>query len=115
MNKRPIAVLVIACVYILTGAAGTAAHSMDYLHSSERDMIWAVVVSVIAIVAGIYMLQGCNWARWLAEAWMAFHVVLSVFHAKLELAIHGALFAVITYFLFRPEANRYFKPAPTKA
>ena len=77
-------------------------------------MIWAAVVSVIAIVAGIYILQGCNWARWLAEAWMAFHVGLSVFHAKLQTAIHGALFAVITYFLFRPEANRYFKQPQRK-
>ena len=37
--------------------------------------------SSLAIVCGVFLLRGHNWARWLALAWIAFHVVLSAFHA----------------------------------
>jgi hypothetical protein len=55
------------------------------------------------------MLRAHNWARWLALAWIAFHVVLSAFHAFSELVIHGLLCAMIAWGLFRPEAGRYFR------
>jgi hypothetical protein len=113
MNKRPIAVVVIAYLYILTGMAGTAAHSMEMRQGLESDMVWAALVSVLAIVAGVFLLEGRNWARWLAVAWIGFHVVLSVHHPMSELAVHVVLFAAITYFLFRRGANRYFRPAAT--
>jgi hypothetical protein len=111
MNKRPIAVIVIACLYILTGMAGTAAHSMEVRNGFESDMIWAVLVSALAIVAGVFMFEGRNWARWLAVGWIGFHVYLSIHHPKSELAIHVALFTVITYLLFRRGSSHYFKPA----
>jgi uncharacterized membrane protein YphA (DoxX/SURF4 family) len=113
MNKRPIAVVVIACLYILTGMAGTAAQSMEARQGFESDMIWAVLVSVLAIIAGVFILEGRNWARWLAVGWIGFHVVLSIHHSKRELGLHVVLFVAITYFLFRRGANRYFRPAAT--
>jgi hypothetical protein len=58
------------------------------------------------------MMRGQNWARWLAVAWMAFHVILSAFHAVRELAIHSLFLAVIAWILFRPEGARYFRGAP---
>jgi hypothetical protein len=114
MNKRPIAVVVIACLYILTGMAGTAAHSMEVRQQGfDSEMIWATLVSVLAIVAGVFLLEGRNWARWLAVAWIGFHVVLSVHHPMSELAMHVVLFVAITYFLFRRGAKTYFRPAAT--
>ena len=58
------------------------------------------------------MLRGCNWARWLALAWIAFHVVLSAFHSLPEFALHAVLCAVFAYFLLRPDAALYFRPVP---
>ena len=55
------------------------------------------------------MLRAFNWARWLAMAWIAFHVVLSFFHAWPEMAVHGVIFVAFAYFLFRPEANAFFQ------
>ena len=55
------------------------------------------------------MLRGCNWARWLLAAWMAYHVVLSAFHSVTELALHTLLFGAIGYFLFRPQSSAYFR------
>ncbi len=59
------------------------------------------------------MLRGHNWARWLALAWIAFHVVLSAFHALAELAVHSLFCAIMAYFLFRPAANGYFRAGRT--
>lgn len=113
MNKRPLAVIIIACVYIATGAAGLANQlsEFDARHPFANDVAWVALVSLIAIVSGIYMLRGHNWARWLALAWMGFHVILNIFHTRLELAVHALFFGILTYFLFRPAVSRYFGTA----
>ena len=110
MQKRPISVIVIACLYIATGALGLIFHGRELIarHVFESDTVLIPAVEIAAIIAGIYLLRGHNWARWLALAWMAFHVVLSFYHPWSELAMHALLLAVFAYLLFRPEANRYF-------
>ncbi len=112
MNKRPISISIVACVYILTGAIGGAFHLTELKAQPEfpYDIVWVELVSLIAIVAGVYMLRSHNWARWLALAWIAFHVVLSAFRTLPQLAVHGLLCAIFAYFLFRPTATRYFRP-----
>jgi hypothetical protein len=57
---------------------------------------------------------GQNWARWLALAWIAFHVVLSALHPIPELIIHAVFCAVFAWLLFRPEAARYFRGAQSE-
>lgn len=57
------------------------------------------------------MLRGHNWARWLLVTWIAYHVILSAFHAWSELAMHALLLAVVAYFLFRSRASAYFRRA----
>lgn len=54
------------------------------------------------------MLRAGNWARWLAVAWIAFHVVISALDSWTACAIHTVLLVVLVYFLSRPAANRYF-------
>jgi hypothetical protein len=116
MNKRPLAVTIIGCVYIAIGAIGFAYHLTDLTTrpAFQYDLLWIEAVRLIAIVCGIFMLLGRNWARWLAIAWMAFHVILSAFHTWSELAIHCLFFAVIAWFLLRPDATRYFRAAETR-
>src|SRR5262249_39079375 len=62
----------------------------------------------LAIVCGVFLLRGSNWARWLLLAWIAFHVVLSAFHNVFELAMHSLLLVVVAYCLFRPRTSAYF-------
>lgn len=113
MNKRPIAVTIISVIYIVTGVLGLAFHLSQYKirHPFEYDIVWIALVEIAAIIAGTFMLQGNNWARWLAIAWIAFHVGLSIFHPWHELAIHSVLFIMIVYFLFNRLANEYFRAA----
>lgn len=110
-NGRPLAVTVLSWVYIGVGTVGFVYHFAG-IHANNAfryDGIWIEVVEVLAIVGGAFMLRGRNWARWLAIAWMAFHVVLSAFGTFHELAIHSLFCAAIAWLLFRPGAVRYFR------
>lgn len=63
--------------------------------------------SIPTITAKIFLLGGHNWARWLAVAWLAFHVAIS-YPATGQLAVHGAFLAIIAGLLFQPSVGRYF-------
>lgn len=108
---RPLSITLLACLYIAVGAIGFVAHVGEIRAGNvfRYDGIGIEIVEVVAIVCGAFMLRGRNWARWLAIAWMAFHVVLSAFGALRELAIHAVFCAVIGWLLFRPAARQYFR------
>src|SRR5271170_7662347 len=105
MNNRPLSVTILGCVYIGVGAIGFVYHLTEFLArgTSRYEDVWVELVRFLAIVSGVFMLRGQNWARWLALAWIAFHVVLSAFHSVSEFAVHCLFFAVIAWFLLRPE------------
>jgi hypothetical protein len=107
-NKRPISVTILACVYLAVGVGGFAVHFRELL-ARHPDAVGIEVTELTAIVCGVFLLRGQNWARWLALAWIAFHVILSAFHPIAELIIHAVFCAVFAWFLFRPEAARYFR------
>lgn len=98
---------------MLTGVIGLAKHFTEFRTQNpfQYDMIGIGLIRLLAVLCGVYMLRGHNWARWLALAWIGLHVILSAFHTLPELAIHSLLFAVLAYFLFCPSATRYFRAA----
>jgi hypothetical protein len=106
--KRPISVTIVACVYLAVGTLALVYHFRQLL-TLQRDSVWVELTEFLAIVCGAFMLRGHNWARWLALAWIAFHVILSIFDSGHGLVVHGLLCAVIAWILFRPEASRYFR------
>jgi hypothetical protein len=110
VNKRPLSVIIVACVYIAVGVLGSIFHGREALANHEyRDSTIIEVIEITALVAGLFLLRGHNWARWLALAWMLFHVVFSAFHSLREFAIHAVICAAIAWALFRPDATRYFR------
>lgn len=110
-TRRPISVLVIACLYLAVGCIGFVFHFRELRHP---DGVSIELTEGLAILAGVFMLRGKNWARWLALAWMAFHVILSAFGAFRELAMHTIIFAGIAWLLFRADARRYFRGAEVR-
>jgi len=110
VTKRPIAVTIIAVLYLLVGTAGFVAHLIPILKSRALHSDDALVefTEIIAIVCGVFLLRGHNWARWLTMAWMAFHVAMS-FDSLQKLVVHVLFLVVIAYFLFRPGAKTYFQ------
>jgi len=111
MNRRPLAVTFIACLFIAVGIFGGVIHLRELV--SQRlfrwEDLWAPLLGFVASVAGIFILLGHNWARWLAVAWMAFHVALSFFDSMSKIAVHVVLLALIAYALFRRDSSTYFQ------
>lgn len=112
MNKRPLSVTIIGWLFIAVGVISFAYHFMEFntRHTFQYAALWVLCLRLIAVVAGLFMLRGNNWARWLTMAWMGYHVVLSALHSWQELVIHGVFLVVLGYFLFRADAAPYFRP-----
>jgi hypothetical protein len=106
-------VTVISCLIAAAGALGLAYHltELNLQHPLQNDVVWVSLVRVVAIVSGVYMFRGRNWARWLAMAWIGFHVVIGGFHSRQQMAMHSLLFVVFAYVLFRRPAQGYFGTA----
>jgi len=111
-GKRPLAVTILGWLYIAVGVIGFGYHLTEFRtgNAFPNDLVWAELTELVALVCGVFILRGHNWARWVAVAWMAFHVILSV-NVLSEFAIHCVFCAAIAWFLFRPEAGRYFRRA----
>jgi hypothetical protein len=111
MNRRPIAVTILGCILIATGVAGLAFHATDFKpsHGFSSELVWVSLVRILAIVSGVFMLRGSNWARWLALAWIAFHVAISFLDSWQKVAVHGLIFALFAYLLLRPGSSAYFR------
>jgi hypothetical protein len=123
LNRRPVAVTIIAWLFIATGALGLAKDWLPLLGSNADQhtaglraegpamlaLIW--FIRALAVVGGVGLVKGLNWSRWLLVAWMVFHAALSAGHSMEALLIHCAIFTLIGYMLFRPESSRYFRPA----
>lgn len=117
MRSRPITVTCLAWLYMVVGVSSTAFHIAQFkAHTpTASELFWIPLLGLLAVLAGVFLLRGSNWARWLALAWMAFHVALSVFHPLHELLVHGLFLALFAYLLFRPAARAYFHAQPTSA
>lgn len=114
MIKRPWRITFIAWLFVVAGLADICFNLPVVRHEPfHRESLWPVGLGVIAIVCGRLLLRGIDWARWLAVAWLAFHVVVASLGSVGKFAVHGLLLAVIAYFLFRQEAKDYFRPAQT--
>ena len=110
MKKPPLPVVLVSCLFVAAGIAGIVYHLPEWraangLHAKEA---WAVAVRLLAIVCGVFLFFGKNWARCLAIGWMMYHVVLSAFHSTSELVTHLVLLVVVVVLLFRPASGRYF-------
>ncbi len=112
-NKRPLSVTILGCIYLAVGIIGFVYHGKEFFARSafQSDVVWIELTEFVAILCGAFILRGQNWARWLALAWIIFHVMLSVGVIS-QFAIHCLFCALIAWFLFRPPAARYFRGNP---
>jgi hypothetical protein len=117
MNKRPRSVTAIGYLFVVAGAIGLAYHGAEFeaRRPFDYDIVWVLLVRLLAILGGVFLLRGSDWARWFLLIWIAYHVILSAFHSMRELIMHGLLFAVVAYFLYRPRVSAYFRDAIASA
>lgn len=126
--QRPRAITLIGLLFIAVGILAMlndlwplvtprASEQLAKLRSDGlADLGPAWTSRLLAIVGGVGLLKGKNWARWLLAAWMIFHIGLSLVHSMSQLAIHLALFLPILYLLFVGSGRLYFsKSTPSAA
>lgn len=127
MMPRPRSITVIAWAFVAVGAGGLLKDWWPLLTSDAAQQIAKLKADgiadlgpawtsrLLAIIGGVWLLRGHNWARWLLVVWMVFHIGLSAFHSWAELLTHGAVFLPMFYFLFRGPSARYFQTAEGSA
>jgi hypothetical protein len=118
MNSRrknpPIGVTVIAALLLIAGALGLYgdATSFTTFAANHYDILWPVGVHILALVAGVFLLLGHNWARWLAVLWMAFHVAISYPSAGKIIGHSVFLLLFLWLLFFLTESRAWFRPVP---
>lgn len=113
LNSRPLAVTGVAWLFIAVGTATFLYHSPGLLRPHWDDFA-IEFTELLALIAGLFMLRQQNWARWLALAWMAFHVVLTAFPPFHGLVVHVLMFGGIAWLLLRSDAAEYFRGVETR-
>ena len=106
LGKRPLSVVVLSCLYIAVGTIGFVYH-FPRPGTFHYEDLWIEATELLAFIAGVFMLRGRNWARWLAVAWISFHLMIS-FPMVRQIAIHSLLLVAIVLILFRSRAGQYF-------
>jgi len=119
MKKRPLAVTIVSLLFMIIGIASLFKAVSPLIgsgraHITGHELTDSGLVffsAVLALLSAVFMLRGANWARWLCLIWMALHVVLSIFHKPVELAMHSVLLVVLMILLLRPSVSNYFSAA----
>lgn len=109
-------VLAVGVLFLVLGALDLYRGIAPLLASAPRwhmaiDDAEVLVIGIAAIVGGIYVLRGANWARWLLAVWMALHVAISIDQPSALLA-HAVIFGFVAYMLFNARASTHFIVAP---
>jgi len=111
MNKRPLPIITISCLFIASGVFGIAYHfgEINVQRPFEFDVIISLFIRLLAIAGGVFTLRGANWGRWLLLVWISYHVLISIVHPLSQLIVHCVLFVAVAYFLFCPQASAFFR------
>jgi uncharacterized membrane protein HdeD (DUF308 family) len=112
VERRPPSIVVISFLFILLGIITLVHAVMELINTTDRltdlKSHWMIYLSAFAaIVGGVFLFKGHNWARWLLVLWMAFHIVVGALHGIVPLLTHVVIFSVIFVFLFRRPASAY--------
>ncbi len=110
---KPIrSVVVVAVLFLAIGAVDVYRGGEPLLMPGKAlhlasDDLFVLAIGVIALIGGVFVLRGRNWARWLLTGWMALHLVLSAGELR-TLGVHLLIFGIMTFLLFRPRAAASF-------
>ena len=104
---RPFPVTVLGWLFIGVGIVSTAWHL--WRGTLDLWMIPIALIGVVAVVAGVFLLRGARWARWIILLWLAFHVGVSALNSLSATLPHAALLLVVGYVLLGPPTSAYYR------
>lgn len=111
LRESPKSVLAIGLLFVGIGLLDLYWGLVPLFAGTARwkgDDLQVVGIGIAALVGSLWTLKGRNWGRWLLATWMVLHIALSALN-PLTVAIHVAIFAIVTAALFNPTASRYFR------
>ena len=114
-RARPWRVTAVGILFVFAGIVGFVYHALRLRQPGpvDRDLYVILSIRVIALVIGVLLLRRVSWARWMAMAWMAYHIGLSAVESSVQgVAVHFALLVIIGYLLLRPDSAAYFRGPP---
>jgi hypothetical protein len=90
-----------------------ASHQWIYIRTEwRREVLPAWTIRALAIIGGVGVLRGANWARWLMLAWLLFHVALAATGPAGNLLVHVVIAAGLAHLMFRRDAATFFAARP---
>jgi hypothetical protein len=110
MKNRPFPVIIVSILFILAGLTGFFYHLKDFSQAgaNKSELIWVLFLRILAVVCGLLLLFRVNLARWIAIAWLLYHVVISAFNSTSEMITHIVLLIIVSLLLFLPVSSAYF-------
>ena len=126
MRTRPTSITVIAWILIARGGISVITTTLmidtvmndpaarELLNKSPVPIPVQYAMTYVGLLAmlvsGVAMLKGQNWGRWLYVVGTALGFLIGILTSPIkEAMIPGfVVFVVVTFFLFRPKANKYF-------
>jgi hypothetical protein len=114
ITKRPLTVTLLAWLFIVIGVAGFIGHFPRHRPPFHPDDFWPPLLEIVLLTAGIFVFRGRSWARWLALAWIAFHVAISFYNSLREVAVHSLMLVLFAWILFYPAASAWFRSRRTQ-
>ncbi len=114
MKNRPIPVIIVSILFILTGCIGFIYHVKEFFEPNikQYELVWVLLLRILAVVCGLLLFLKVNWARWLAIVWLLYHILLSAFHSTSEMITHIVLLIIVSVLLYLPVSTAYFKISP---
>ncbi|MDQ6844969.1 MAG: hypothetical protein M3Z92_11540 [Bacteroidota bacterium] len=111
MKNRPLPVILVSILFIIAGCVGFAYHVKELFGSTNGlyETIWILFLRILAIACGLLLLFRIKWARWLAIAWLAYHIVISALNSTSEMMAHIVFLILVSVLLFLPVSSAYFR------
>ena len=110
--KRPYEVTAAGWLFVVVGILNTAYHL--WRGALDLWMVPILLLTLSAIVAGVFLLRGARWARWLGLAWVAFHVGASALNSVSAALPHLVLLLAVGYVLLGPPTSQYYQQGQAK-
>jgi hypothetical protein len=111
MKTRPLPVIIVSILFILSGCVGFAYHVKELfgLNNNLNETIWILFLRILAVACGLLLLFRINWSRWLAISWLVYHIIISAFNSTSEMIAHIVLLIMVFVLLFLPVSSAYFE------
>jgi hypothetical protein len=111
MKNVLLPVIIISVLFVIAGCTGFIYHFKEFFDPNAilYETLWIQFIRILAIVCGVLLFFSINWARWLAIAWLLFHIIISAFNSKSEMVVHIAFLVVVVVLLYLPKSSAFFQ------